>query len=258
MEDRAGGSEAGPSFGYSKDQILALCPPLHHQKSDRNGNNNSASSSQVLNYLSRSSLSSPNDLLPISARGQFLSLWPPGLAAWVEEQIFPVLLPQQVMTYIGSDLQFSLYSHMVIDLPIYVCFQVLTAGKGDYEDQSVDAGEVRQESRKYQDGGVEGGHLPRGENNEAWEEETRKDLEESVDNTDPGIFEERLEALVDNMEPSEKEMRDKDAVLESLKRILSNKYPEVELMPYGSSESSLAFPGSDLDIFVWLGDEEEV
>ena len=96
MEDRAGGSEAGPSFGYSKDQILALCPPLHHQKSDINGNNNSASSSQVLNYLSRSSLSSPNDLLPISARGQFLSLWPPGLAAWVEEQIFPVLLPQQV------------------------------------------------------------------------------------------------------------------------------------------------------------------
>ena len=135
---------------------------------------------------------------------------------------------------------------------------MLTAGKGDYEDQSVDAGEVRQESRKYKDGGVEGGHLPRGENNKAWEEETRKDLEESVDNTDPGIFEERLEALVDNMEPSEKEMRDKDAVLESLKRILSNKYPEVELMPYGSSESSLAFPGSDLDIFVWLGDEEEV
>ena len=37
MEDRAGGSEAGPSFGYSKDQILALCPPLHYQKSDRNG-----------------------------------------------------------------------------------------------------------------------------------------------------------------------------------------------------------------------------
>ena len=79
-----------------------------------------------------------------------------------------------------------------------------------------------------------------------------------MSDTDPGIFEERLEALVDNMEPSEKEMRDKDAVLESLKRILSNKYPEVELMPYGSSESSLAFPGSDLDIFVWLGDEEEV
>ena len=76
--------------------------------------------------------------------------------------------------------------------------------------------------------------------------------------TDPDILNEKFEALVDNMTPSEKEVRDKEAVLDSLKRVLRNRFPEVKLTPYGSSQSSLAFPGSDLDIFVWLGDEEEV
>ena len=92
-------------------------------------------------------------------------------------------------------------------------------------------------------------------NEEVWEEESVK---ECCDNNDPEILNERLEALVDNMEPSEKEVKDKVAVLRSLTRVLSNRFPEVELTPYGSSESSLAFSGSDLDIFVWLGDEEEV
>ena len=74
----------------------------------------------------------------------------------------------------------------------------------------------------------------------------------------PGILVERLEALVDNMEPSNSEVENKEAVLESLRRVLGNRFPEVELIPYGSSESGLAFPGCDLDVFVFLGDEEEV
>ena len=74
----------------------------------------------------------------------------------------------------------------------------------------------------------------------------------------PGILVERLEALVDNLEPSKSEMENKEAVLESLRRVLGNRFPEVELFPYGSSESGLAFPGCDLDVFVFLGDEEEV
>ena len=74
----------------------------------------------------------------------------------------------------------------------------------------------------------------------------------------PGILVERLEALVDNIEPSKSEVENKEAVLESLRRVLGNRFPEVELIPYGSSESGLAFPGCDLDVFVFLGDEEEV
>ena len=90
---------------------------------------------------------------------------------------------------------------------------------------------------------------------ELWEEDSIKD---DCDNSDPEILNKNLEKLVDNMTPPEKEVRDKEAVLDSLKRVLRNRFPEVELTPYGSSQSSLAFPGSDLDIFVWLGDEEEV
>ena len=96
---------------------------------------------------------------------------------------------------------------------------------------------------------------PGGGEGEAWEEVLVK--EDGV-KTDPDILNEKFEALVDNMTPSEKEVRDKEAVLDSLKRVLRNRFPEVKLTPYGSSQSSLAFPGSDLDIFVWLGDEEEV
>ena len=96
---------------------------------------------------------------------------------------------------------------------------------------------------------------PGGGEGEAWEEVLVK---EDCDNTDPDILNEKFEALVDNMTPSEKEVRDKEAVLDSLKRVLRNRFPEVKLTPYGSSQSSLAFPGSDLDIFVWLGTEEEV
>ena len=96
---------------------------------------------------------------------------------------------------------------------------------------------------------------PGGGEGEAWEEVLVK---EDCDNTDPDILNEKFEALVDNMTPSEKEVRDKEAVLDSLKRVLRNRFPEVKLTPYGSSQSSLAFPGSDLDIFVWLGAEEEV
>ena len=121
-----------------------------------------------------------------------------------------------------------------------------------------DPREVRQEIGKF--GKSEGGEAFKGrgeECGEAWEEASMI-KEEECDNSDPEILNERLEALVDNMEPSEKEMRDKAAVLDSLRSVLRNKFPEVELIPYGSSESTLAFSGSDLDIFVCLGDEEEV
>ena len=102
MEDRSGGSSGDPTLSYSKDQILALRPSQHLQRSGRNNNDKfKASSSPVINYLTHSSISLSSPIGPslssaVLASGQGLSSWPPGLAAWVEEQIFPVLLPQQV------------------------------------------------------------------------------------------------------------------------------------------------------------------
>ena len=98
MEDRSGGSCDDPTLSYTKDQILALRPPQPLHRSGRNGNDESnASSSQVINYLSHSSFSPPScPWSPVSGGGQGISSWPPGLAAWVEQKIFPVLLPQQV------------------------------------------------------------------------------------------------------------------------------------------------------------------
>ena len=100
MEERLGGScGACPTLSYTKDQILALRPPHHVHRSGRNSNDKpKASSSQVINYLSHSSISTspPIGPSPFLAVGQGFSSWPPGLAAWVEDQIFPVLLPQQV------------------------------------------------------------------------------------------------------------------------------------------------------------------
>jgi len=243
MEDRSGGSSGDPTLSYSKDQILALRPSQHLQRSGRNSSDKfKASSSPVINYLTHSSNSLSSPIEPslssaVLAAGQGLSSWPPGLAAWVEEQIFPVLLPQQPSAGV----------------------------EGVFEDQNVkpvgrfEQHERRQEFKKEygRSNGEEdlmGVHHSGARNDEVWEEESVK---ECCDNNDPEILNERLEALVDNMEPSEKEVKDKAAVLRSLTRVLSNRFPEVELTPYGSSESSLAFSGSDLDIFVWLGDEEE-
>ena len=102
MEDRSGGSSGDPTLSYSKDQILALRPSQHLQRSGRNSSDKfKASSSPVINYLTHSSNSLSSPIEPslssaVLAAGQGLSSWPPGLAAWVEEQIFPVLLPQQV------------------------------------------------------------------------------------------------------------------------------------------------------------------
>ena len=99
MEDRSGGTCGcgGPTLSYTKDQILALHPPQHLPQSGRNGDDQSkASSGQVINHLRHSSFSSPTSQSPISAEGQGNSSWPPGLADWVEQRIFPVLLPQQV------------------------------------------------------------------------------------------------------------------------------------------------------------------
>jgi len=242
MEDRSGGTCGcgGPTLSYTKDQILALHPPQHLPQSGRNGDDQSkASSGQVINHLRHSSFSSPTGQSPISAEGQGNSSWPPGLAAWVEQRIFPVLLPQQ--------------------LP--------ARGERAIEDQSVKPEERLNQKEGRQEIGRLGKNrgndqrvLPNGNANpgggegEAWEEVLVK---EDCDNTDPDILNEKFEALVDNMTPSEKEVRDKEAVLDSLKRVLRNRFPEVKLTPYGSSQSSLAFPGSDLDIFVWLGAEEE-
>ena len=137
---------------------------------------------------------------------------------------------------------------------------MLAGGEGANEVKNVtaeqlDLKEGRQEIGKF---GKSRGEQGLGDGNgegEVWEEDSVK---EDCDNSDPEIFNERLEALVDNMEPKEKEVRDKEAVLDSLKRVLRTRFPEVELTPYGSSQSSLAFSGSDLDVYVWLGDEEEV
>merc|ERR1719447_852986 len=113
--------------------------------------------------------------------------------------------------------------------------------------------EVTQEAENLNEVGGEGGaqHGEEGVRNEVLESQGEDMM------CNPGILVERLEALVDNMEPSKIEVENKEAVLESLRRVLGNRFPEVELFPYGSSESGLAFPGCDLDVFVFLGDEEE-
>ena len=114
--------------------------------------------------------------------------------------------------------------------------------------------EVTREAENLNEVGVGGGaqHGVGGFGNKVLESQGEDNM------CNPGILVERLEALVDNMEPSKSEVENKEAVLESLRRVLGNRFPEVELIPYGSSESGLAFPGCDLDVFVFLGDEEEV
>ena len=139
-------------------------------------------------------------------------------------------------------------------------FQLLAGGEGANEVKNVtaeqlDLKEGRQEIGKFGKSRGEQGLGGDDREGEVWEGDSVKD---DCDNSDPEIFNERLEALVDNMEPKEKEVRDKEAVLDSLKRVLRTRFPEVELTPYGSSQSNLAFSGSDLDVYVWLGDEEEV
>ena len=137
-------------------------------------------------------------------------------------------------------------------------FQLQAGGEGVIEAKNVAQGlypkEGRQENGKF---GKSREEVVGGEEGEVWEEVSVKE-DEDWDNSDPEIFNERLEALVDNMEPEDKEVRNKEAVLDSLRRVLRTRFPEVELTPYGSSQSSLAFSGSDLDVYVWLGDEEEV
>ena len=124
---------------------------------------------------------------------------------------------------------------------------------GDSRSRSIRM-EVAQEAENLNEVGGEGGaqHGEGGVGNEVLESQVEDNM------CYPGILVERLEALVDNMEPSKNEVENKEAVLESLRRVLGNRFPEVELFPYGSSESGLAFPGCDLDVFVFLGDEEEV
>ena len=124
---------------------------------------------------------------------------------------------------------------------------------GDSRSRSIRM-EVAQEDENLNEVGGEGGaqHGEEGVGNEVLESQGEDNM------CNPGILVERLEALVDNMEPSKSEVENKEAVLESLRRVLGNRFPEVELFPYGSSESGLAFPGCDLDVFVFLGDEEEV
>ena len=124
---------------------------------------------------------------------------------------------------------------------------------GDSRSRSIRM-DVTQEAENLNEvGGGEGAqHGEGGVGNEVLESQGEDNM------CNPGILVERLEALVDNMEPSKSEVENKEAVLESLRRVLGNRFPEVELFPYGSSESGLAFPGCDLDVFVFLGDEEEV
>ena len=114
--------------------------------------------------------------------------------------------------------------------------------------------EVTQEAENLNEVGGGGGvqHGESGVGNKVIESQGEDNM------CNPGILVERLEALVDNIEPSKSEVENKEAVLESLRRVLGNRFPEVELIPYGSSESGLALPGCDLDVFVFLGDEEEV
>ena len=97
-------------LSYSKDQILALRPPDTTLKGFQSSKDPSTTSSHngilasvILSSVILSSVPlpkviashpevlfrSPNSSCPSSSR-------PPGLAAWVERQIFPVLLPQQV------------------------------------------------------------------------------------------------------------------------------------------------------------------
>ena len=124
---------------------------------------------------------------------------------------------------------------------------------GDSRSRSISM-EVTQEAENLNEVGGGGGvqHGESGVGNKVIESQGEDNM------CNPGILVERLEALVDNMEPSKSEVENKEAVLESLRRVLGNRFPEVELIPYGSSESGLAFPGCDLDVFVFLGDEEEV
>ena len=87
-------------LSYSKDQILALRPPDTTLKGFQSSKDPSTTSShngilssvplpKVIAAHPEVLFRSPNPSFPSSS-------WPPGLAAWVERQIFPVLLPQQV------------------------------------------------------------------------------------------------------------------------------------------------------------------
>ena len=100
MEKRAEVSCGDLRLNYSRDQILALRPPDTSLKDCQSSKDPSTTSSQngipssvplpkVITAHPEMLFRSPTPSWPSSS-------WPPRLAAWVERQIFPVLLPQQV------------------------------------------------------------------------------------------------------------------------------------------------------------------
>ena len=86
-------------LSYSRDQILALRPPdtcLKGRPSSKDSSTTSSHNGIPSSVPLPKVIAVHPELLLRSPTPSWSSSWPPGLAAWVERQIFPVLLPQQV------------------------------------------------------------------------------------------------------------------------------------------------------------------